>query len=127
MAYLAIKHLHIVCVILSISGFCLRGLLLMQKSALAGRRVFKILPHVNDSLLLAAALWLMVQVEQYPFIDTWLTAKVFGLIAYIILGAVAFSAQRPARMRLLAGLGALLTFSWIVSVALTKNPWGWLA
>lgn len=127
MSYLAIKHLHIACVILSISGFCLRGLLLMQKSALARRRVFKILPHANDSLLLAAALALMVKLEQYPFIDGWLTAKVFGLIAYIILGAVAFSTYRPPRMRLLAGLAAVTVFSWIVSVALTKNPWGWLA
>lgn len=127
MPYLAIKYLHIACVILSISGFCLRGLLLMQKSALAGRRVFKILPHVNDSLLLAAALVLMVKLEQYPFIDAWLTAKVFGLIVYIILGAVAFSVRHPPRMRLLAGVAALATFGWIVSVALTKNPWGWLA
>ncbi len=127
MSYLAIKHLHIACVILSISGFCLRGLLLMQKSALAGRRVFKVLPHVNDSLLLAAALVLMVKLEQYPFIDAWLTAKVFGLIVYIILGALAFGVRYPPRMRLLAGLGAVLSFGWIVSVALTKNPWGWLA
>lgn len=127
MPYLAIKHLHIACVILSISGFCLRGLLLMQKSALARRRVFKVLPHVNDSLLLAAALALMAKLEQYPFVDGWLTAKVFGLIAYIILGALAFSAHRPPRTRLLAGATAIAVFGWIVSVALTKNPLGWLA
>lgn len=127
MSYLAIKHLHIACVILSISGFCLRGFLLMQKSALARRRIFKVLPHVNDSLLLAAALALMVKLEQYPFVDGWLTAKVFGLIAYIILGAVALGAHHPPRVRLLAGMTAVAVFGWIVSVALTKNPWGGLA
>jgi uncharacterized membrane protein SirB2 len=126
MSYLAIKHLHIACVILSISGFCLRGLLLIQKSALTGRRVFRVLPHINDSLLLAAALALMVKLEQYPFIDVWLTTKVFGLMVYIMLGAVAFGAHRPPRTRVLAGLGAVLIFGWIVSVALTKNPWGFL-
>jgi uncharacterized membrane protein SirB2 len=127
MSYLAIKHLHIACVILSISGFCLRGVLLIQKSALTGRRVFKVLPHVNDTLLLAAALILIAKLEQYPFVEPWLTAKVFGLIAYILLGALALKPGRAAQTRLLAGAAAIMTFGWIVSAALTKNPWGWLA
>ena len=127
MLYAAVKHLHIVCVVLSITGFCLRGLLLGQKSALAGRRWLRILPHVNDSILLAAALMLVVLIGQYPFVDAWLTAKVLGLVAYISLGMLALKAGRSPRVRVAAGLAAVTVFTWIVSVAFTKNPLGLLA
>lgn len=127
MLYLAIKHLHIACVVLSISGFCLRGLLHLRKSALAGRRWLRIVPHVNDAILLTAAIVLTILIGQYPLIDAWLTAKVFGLIAYIILGALALQAGRGARLRIGAGLSAVLVFGWIVTVALTKNPLGFLS
>lgn len=125
MFYLAVKHLHIACVVLSIAGFCLRGVLLMRKSALAGRHWFRILPHVNDSILLAAALTLTVLIGQYPFVDAWLTAKIFGLIAYIILGALALRPGRSARLRIAAGFAAVAVFGWIASVALTRHPLGW--
>lgn len=135
MLYVAVKHLHIICVVLSITGFCLRGWLRLQKSALTGRRNerqdeprwLRILPHVNDTILLLAALTLTVLIGQYPFVDAWLTAKVFGLIAYIILGALALQAGRAVWLRLGAGVLAMLVFSWIVAVALKKNPLGWLA
>lgn len=127
MLYLTMKHLHVACVVLSITGFCLRGWLLAQKSALAGRRFFRILPHINDSLLLAAAISLTVLTGQYPLIDAWLTAKIFGLIAYIILGSLALKAGRPVGVRFAAGAMAVLVFGWIASVALSKNPAGFLA
>ena len=127
MLYAAVKHLHIACVLLSITGFCLRGLLVWQDSALMGRRWMRILPHVIDSLLLATALTLTMLIGQYPFIDGWLTAKVFGLIAYIILGTLALQAGRSPRVRVAAGFAAVLVFSWIVSVALTKHPLGLFA
>lgn len=130
MLYVAMKQLHVACVILSITGFCLRGMLLARKSALAERRWFRLLPHVNDSILLMAALTLAATIGQYPFVDDWLTAKVGGLLAYILLGAVALRAARRPRMRVLAwcsGLAAVAVFGWIVSIALSKHPWGFLA
>lgn len=127
MLYVAIKHLHIACVALSISGFCLRGLLLMQDSALTGRRWLRILPHVNDTILLAAGIALTVLIAQYPFLDGWLTAKFFGLIAYIILGALALKPGRSPRLRLAAGIAAVAVFGWLVSVALSKDGLGFLA
>jgi len=127
MLYVAIKHLHIACVVLSISGFCLRGLLLMQNSALTGRRWLRILPHVNDTILLTAGIALTVLIAQYPFLDGWLTAKFFGLIAYIVLGALALKPGRAPRLRLAAGIAAVAVFGWIVSVALSKDGLGFLA
>lgn len=127
MLYLAIKHLHITCVVLSITGFCLRGLLHLKKSTLAGRRWLRVIPHINDAILLAAAIALTILIGQYPFLDAWLTAKVFGLIVYIILGALALQAGRSPQLRIAAGLAAMVVFGWIVSVALTKDPLGFLS
>ena len=131
MLHVVVKHVHIVCVVLSISGFCLRGWLMMKKSVLAGRqperRWLRILPHVNDTILLAAALTLMVLIGQYPFVDAWLTVKIFGLITYIILGSLALKPGRSPRLRVAAGVAAIAVFGWIVSVALTKHPLGVLA
>jgi uncharacterized membrane protein SirB2 len=124
--YAAVKHLHIACVVLSGAGLFLRGLLTMANSPLLRRRWLRIAPHVNDSVLLAAAIALMLLTRQYPFVDAWLTAKVLGLAAYIVLGAVALRPGRPRGVRIAAWLAALAVFAYIVSVALTKSPWGLL-
>jgi uncharacterized membrane protein SirB2 len=134
-SYLLLKHLHVTCVVLTLSGFCLRGLLLLRKSALTGRQVvsggrwlrwLRVLPHLNDSVLLAAGIALTLQINQYPFIDAWLTAKFFGLVAYIMLGSLALKPGRPPTVRLGAGLLAIVVFAWLVLVALSKQPYGGL-
>ncbi|HWU84823.1 MAG TPA: SirB2 family protein, partial [Rhodocyclaceae bacterium] len=69
MSYLALRHLHISCALLSIALFSLRAGLL-----LAGRgvpRTLRWLPHVNDTVLLAAAIVLAVWSGQYPLQQPW--------------------------------------------------------
>ena len=125
--YVAIKHLHVACVIVSITGFFLRGLLMLADSPILRRKWLRWAPHVNDALLLTAAIALSVSSAQYPLVEPWLTAKVFGLVAYIILGSLALKAGRRRGIRLAAWLGALATFAYVASAALTKNAWGFLA
>lgn len=122
--YLALKHLHVTFVVLSVTGFFLRGLLMLRGSPLLQRRWVKTVPHVNDTGLLAAAIGLSAMSEQYPFVHGWVTAKVFGLIAYIILGSVALKAGKTRAVRVAAWVAALLVFGFVVSVALTKDPHG---
>jgi uncharacterized membrane protein SirB2 len=124
--YLAIKHLHVACAMLSGTGLLLRGLLMVGDSPLLQRRWVKTLPHINDTLLLTAAIVLTVLIGRYPFVDAWLTAKVFGVIAYIVLGAVALRPGRQRGVRVAALCAALAVFGYIVSVALSKSPWGFL-
>ncbi|HUW36717.1 MAG TPA: SirB2 family protein [Rhodocyclaceae bacterium] len=126
-AYLAIKYAHVASVVLSGGGFVLRGIWTLSDSPLLRRRWVRILPHVNDSLLLGAAITLCVLSGQYPLVQAWLTAKVFGLIAYIILGAIALGGGRSMKVRLASGIAALTVFGYIASVALTKDAWGMLA
>jgi uncharacterized membrane protein SirB2 len=125
--YLALKHFHITCVILSGTGFALRGWWSITGSPRLRARLTRILPHIVDSCLLASAIGLAVMAEQYPFVHGWLTAKVLGLLTYIGLGAVALRPARPKGVRVAAFVGALATLAYIVSVALSKNPLGLLA
>jgi uncharacterized membrane protein SirB2 len=125
--YVVVKYIHLISVSLSLAGFFLRGLLMVRASPLLNARWIKVLPHVNDTVLLAAALSLAFMSEQYPFVAGWVTAKVLGVIAYIILGALALRDASTLRMRIVCWLAAMAVFGWIVSVALTRNPAGFLA
>ncbi|MBS1189379.1 MAG: Invasion expression up-regulator, SirB [Rhodocyclaceae bacterium] len=122
MSYLAIKHLHITCAILSGFGFCLRGFWMLNGSALLQARWVKVVPHVVDSALLGSALSMVYLSSQYPFVQPWLTAKVFGLLTYILLGMVALKRGRTQRIRGAFFVLALLAFGYIAGVALSRNP-----
>ena len=80
------------------------------------------MPHVNDTVLLISAVWAGALIGQYPFVNSWLTAKVLGAIAYILLGAVALTYGKTRQVRLFAFTGALVCFAYVVAVAATKNP-----
>ncbi|WP_407279987.1 SirB2 family protein [Aromatoleum evansii] len=125
--YPAIKHLHILCAILSISGFLLQGMWMLLRSPLVDHRVTRTLPHVIDTVFLGSAITLATMSGHYPFVAPWVTAKVVALVVYILLGATALRWGRTMRVRVMALLAALLVFSWIVSVALSKHPAGFLA
>ena len=122
MSYLALKHLHITCVVLSGLGFCLRGWWMLRESPLRQHRLARVVPHVVDTLLLSSALTMAWLSGQYPFAQGWLTAKLGGLLAYILLGSMAFKRGKTRQSRTgYFGL-ALLAYAYIVSVALTRNP-----
>jgi uncharacterized membrane protein SirB2 len=124
--YAAVKHLHILCAVLSGSGFAVQGIWMMMRSPFLDHRVTRVLPHVVDTVFLGSAITLATLSGQYPFVAPWVTAKVTGLVVYVLLGAVALRRGRTMRVRVVALVGALATFAWIVSVALTKNPAGFL-
>jgi uncharacterized membrane protein SirB2 len=121
-AYLFAKYVHAGAVALSIAGFIARGVLMLRASPLLQARFVRIAPHVVDTLLLASALWLAWMLQQYPFVHGWLTAKVLGLLAYIVLGSIALRRGRTRTVRAAAFAGALLAAGYVVAVALTKDP-----
>ena len=123
----AIKTIHLTCVALSFSGFFIRGIWMLQGSVKLKQRWVKITPHIVDTLLLASAVMLAVQWRLSPLEHAWLMAKIIGLLVYIGAGMVALRFGRSRNVRLTAWVFGLLTFLYIVSVALTKSVMGWLA
>lgn len=120
--YPALKAVHVACVAASYALFFVRGVWMIRDSTMLERRWVKVLPHVNDTLLLAAAIALALMLRQYPFVHGWLTAKVTALAAYILLGMVALGPSRPKRIRITAWIAAQAVFLYIVAVALTRDP-----
>lgn len=125
--YVLVKYVHVVSVALSLTGFFLRGILMMRDAPLLHARWVKVLPHINDTVLLVAALSLAAMSGQYPFVVGWVTAKVLGVTAYIILGALALRDASTRTMRIVCWFASLAVFGWIVSVAMSRQPLGFLA
>jgi uncharacterized membrane protein SirB2 len=124
-----IKLAHVSAVVISFALFFARGLCLLREAPQPVGRWLRIAPHVNDTVLLCAGIWLAVIIHRYPFANAWLTAKVCGLLAYILLGSIALHSTRPLATRRAAWICAQLLFAYIVAVALTRDalPWRVLA
>lgn len=127
MDYFVVKAIHQAAVVLSISGFFARGVGALTGAAWVQRRAAKTLPHLVDTVLLLSALALAWMLRLHPGNAPWLLAKIIGLLAYIGLGMLALKPLRPMPVRAAAWLAALVTFGWIVSVAISKQPLGFLA
>ena len=127
MDYAVVKLIHQSAVTLSVSGFFLRGAASLAGARWVGSRAARTLPHVIDSILLLSALALAWMLRLTPGNAPWLLAKVIGLIVYVGLGVVALRPGHPRGVRAAAWMAALLTALWIVSVAITKNPLGFIA
>ncbi|HBC57530.1 MAG TPA: regulator SirB [Gammaproteobacteria bacterium] len=118
-----IKSIHIATVVLSGMGFFVRGLWMMNQSALRNHPLVKIAPHVNDTLLLVSAITLAYLLKISPITHAWLAAKIIALILYILLGMVAFRFARKQSVRVMAWIAAMFTFAYIVNTAIHKQIW----
>ena len=125
--YLAIKHLHVVAAILTISGFILRGIWMMSDSAKLDSLLARVAPHVVDTLFLISGVAMLALLSINPLEHAWLVAKFAGILVYIALGTVAIRFGRTREERLVAFAAALSVFAWVVGVAFSKSPASWLA
>lgn len=119
--YPIIKNIHMLCALLSITGFTIRGIWMLMDSPLLQQRWAKIAPHIIDTVLLASALALAFMSHQYPFVSSWVTAKVIALLVYIGLGMVTLRFGRNKTERFCAFILSILTFCYIVLVARSHN------
>ena len=115
---------HQAAVALSLTGFFIRGGASLAGAGWVKSRLAKTLPHVIDSVLLLSGLTLAWSLRLTPANAPWLLAKLAGLVVYVGLGVVALRPGRPAAVRATAWVAALVTAGWIVSVAITKSPFG---
>jgi uncharacterized membrane protein SirB2 len=120
--YFIVKNIHLATVAITYGLFFLRGVWMILDSPRLNDRWARILPHVNDTILLMAGLWLAVLIGQYPFVHDWLTAKFFSLIAYIVLGTMALKRGKKKGTRIAAWLAAQIALFYMVLVALTRQP-----
>lgn len=120
-----IKLIHMSTALISISFFVIRGYWVFKHSDMMNKKWVKIVPHVNDTVLLITAGILAYTLQQYPFVDSWLTAKFIALLVYIVLGTFALKRAKKMKNKILFFILALLVFSYIVGVALNRTA-GWI-
>ena len=121
-----IKSLHIITGVVTISGFILRGYWMMAQSDKLQLKFTRIAPHVIDTLFLLSGVALVWMLHLNIFSESWLLAKFAGLIVYIVLGTFALKRGATPQIRVIAFVGALAVFAYIVGVALAKSPASWL-
>jgi len=122
MEFALLKTVHIATVAVSYALFFVRGIWMVSDSPLLHRRWVRVVPHVNDTVLLAAGIWMTSIIHQYPGTHGWLTAKLAGLVLYILLGLIALRPGRAKRIRVIAWIAAQIVFGYIVAVAISHNP-----
>lgn len=122
-----LKLTHVACAFLSITGFTLRGYWMATGNVLLQSRPAKVLPHFVDTFLLGSAIGMLVVMQLSPLAAPWLITKIIALLVYIGLGMVALRFGRSRRIRIGAWLSALATAAYLVSVAYSKSPWGFVA
>jgi uncharacterized membrane protein SirB2 len=126
MDYATIKHIHLGAVALTATGFFVRGLAGLRGARWVQGRAAKTLPHIVDTVLLLSALALAGMAHLNPASTPWVLAKIIGLVLYIALGVVALRPRFSTSVRATAWVAALLVLGWMASVAVSKNPWGFL-
>jgi uncharacterized membrane protein SirB2 len=122
MTYLFVKNLHLATIAISLGLFVLRGAWMIAASPRLQARWVRVVPHINDTLLLASGIGLAVLIQQYPLVHGWLTAKLLALILYIGLGTLALKRGKTRSQRIAAWIAALLVFGYMLAVAITHDP-----
>lgn len=89
--YAGIKHSHMLFITISIVLFQLRFFLKSTNKPIA--KPLKILPHINDTLLLISGISLAYQVNINPLEHSWLLAKIIALLLYIYFGIIALKSS----------------------------------
>lgn len=124
MSYLAIKHTHAALAVLSVCLFVLRAALSISHRRSLTRPV-KVMVHLIDTALFGLGCLLLYILSINPFETPWIGVKLLAVVLYILCGALLMRSKRkPVKVFALILCCSLATY--IFTVALTKNPLGFL-
>ena len=119
--YNLLKLGHIACVVISGSLFIYRYARLRMHPDHPLAKALKVLPHINDTVLLACAIGMLSLIRVNPLTTPWLLAKIAALIAYVALGAVCMRSQPGSRRQAIFFAAAISVFAYILLVAFSKQ------
>ena len=115
-----IRNLHVLLAYVTVAGFVARAALAFLDAPARHHKLVRILPHVVDTLLLVCGLALVFGLG-HSFSESWLSAKLVALLAYIGFGVLTLRANTPA-LRVAGVAGALASVGYIFMVALARDP-----
>ncbi len=122
--YPLLKHLHMTLVFFSLLLFFARASMSIKGIDWHGKWPWlKVLPHINDSLLLLSGITLAIIIRQYPFAQLWISIKILLLLCYIGLGIYVLRIAKNKVQQITGTALALFVISWMVVIARTKQVW----
>lgn len=125
--YLTVKTLHMTFALFSFTGFLFRSYLMLIESKWLNHKAVLVLPHVIDTFFLLSGATMAFMVNFGFFTQLWLTTKVSLLMFYLLFVGIALNRGRTRAIRVGSFFLAVLTFGYIVGVAVHKSPAGWFA
>lgn len=125
--YLTVKTIHMTCALISFTGFLFRAYLMLIESKWLNHKAVLVLPHVIDTVFLLSGATMAFMVNFGFFTQLWLTTKVSLLMFYLLFVGIALNRGRTRQIRIGSFFLAILTFVYIVGVAVHKTPAGWFA
>ena len=119
--YDLLKLAHVSSVVISGSLFIYRFALMNKRPDQPLPKTLKIVPHINDTILLGAALGMLYVAGINPFTTPWLFAKILALVAYIVIGAISMRSTPGSKQQTVSFVAAISVFAYILLVGLSKQ------
>jgi uncharacterized membrane protein SirB2 len=117
-----IRPLHIGCAVASGVLFLVRGLPVLVGLPPFDRRPLRRLSYAVDTVLLSAAIVLMVLLRAWPGTQPWVAVKLALVVAYIVLGSLALKRGRTRAIRRAAFIAAVVVYLCVIAVARGHDP-----
>ena len=133
--YLTTKHIHLFFIISTIFMFNLRFLLRFWQPQKPLHIVLRILPHINDTMLLFTGMMLMAIASFSPFTNAkWLGIKLILVVVYIVFGMIGIKNPPRSMKSNFAYIVAMLVLFIIIWLAHCKlssacsifTGWSWI-
>jgi len=123
--YNSLKFIHISTVSFSLLLFISRAVLLFKHSPHLHHPILKVLPHINDTILLLSAITMLVIAELIPNDENpWLLTKIIAMLIYILLGMTLFKWATSDSHKRIVFVLAITIYLYIIHTAIYKtiNP-----
>ena len=119
--YDLLKLGHVGAVVISGSLFAYRFVRLNLHPDEPLPKLLNVLPHINDTLLLACAIGMLSLISLNPFKAPWLFAKILALLVYIVIGAICMRSPPGSRRQTASFIAAISVFAYILLVGMGKQ------
>lgn len=119
--YTALKHSHLLFVVITILLFNVRFFWKQWAPQNSPHKIFRIIPHINDTLLLITGAMMAYTVKFIPFVNAnWLGIKLILLMGYIAFGILAIKAPARSSKAITNYILSMLTIGLMMYLAIAK-------
>ena len=125
--FLTLKTIHMCCALISFTGFLFRAYLMVIDSKLLNQKFMLVTPHLIDTLFLLSGFSMAFVLNMGLFAQGWLSMKILLLMFYLLFVGIALNRGKTKSIRVVSFFLAVMTFIFIVGIAVNKTGISWFA